>query len=144
MTPPDFSRGVPKAADRAIVFCLSCQRSRHGNCDHHMNDGAFDAEDFIDIFCKCPCEGDVPVGGRLIDLVMSLRLQLRAFVPDREGVEDDEGAESKGVVIPRSLVEQTERFLTKGIDDEGNFDLQQHHHLQQAYGEWRAGEYDDE
>lgn len=52
-----------------VDYCLPCQQDMHRDCDRHMNDGAFDALDFIPVSCKCPCEGQITENFKLIDLV---------------------------------------------------------------------------
>lgn len=69
MAVPLFNKGFPKRE----TYCHDCQRNRHGGCILHMNDGAFDAEDFLNVRCKCPCEGEISGDELLIDLVARLR-----------------------------------------------------------------------
>lgn len=64
-----LQRGVP------INKCLPCQGNRHIQCDHHVNDGV-DHDEYIDVKCKCPCEGEVHSRDGLIKLVASLRKEL--------------------------------------------------------------------
>ena len=68
LAPPDFTRAFPTGR---LGWCRGCQKNKHRDCDLHMNDGAGDAEDFIDVNCSCPCGGEVY--GDLIDLVAGLR-----------------------------------------------------------------------
>lgn len=104
-----------------------------------MNDGAGDAEDFIGVTCKCPCEGEVPHGGRLIDLVDSLRKQLAVQRPEEAITRPEDLQELKTL---RTLVTRTEHFFATGVDDEGDFDTDALHAIQESYGEWRMGIYD--
>lgn len=55
--------------------CLPCSRNQHAGCDHHMNDGAGDAMDFIPVSCRCPCQGEVGDVG-LLGLVVGLRQEI--------------------------------------------------------------------
>lgn len=39
--------------------CMFCAIGRCEDCDHHINDGAVDALDFIDVYCECDCNGGI-------------------------------------------------------------------------------------
>ena len=34
-------------------YCVSCRKGQHQDCDNHMNDGAVDALDFVNVYCAC-------------------------------------------------------------------------------------------
>lgn len=86
---PKFRRGFPVR----LTWCRSCQMSRHTECDHRMNDGAVDAQEFVSVPCKCPCEGQLREGELLIDLVAQLRQQIR----------DEQARQTEGILQEHAL-----------------------------------------
>lgn len=38
--------------------CRQCALGNHAECDHHMNDSAVDALDFVNVRCICQCHDD--------------------------------------------------------------------------------------
>lgn len=102
-----------------------------------MNEGAVDAEEFIDVSCKCPCEGEVT--GQLIDLVSVLRLRIRALASLMSEEKEQDGNE---VDILRALMTSVEEFFQTGINDEGVFDIDRLHKMEEKLGQFRMGVYD--
>lgn len=131
-------RGVPPVSERSAPLCFSCRKNRHRECDLHMNDGAVDAEEFVSVCCKCPCEGEVPAGGALIDLVARLREQIGVV---EQGSTEVDAVVNEEVRALRSLVTLTENFICNGINDEGAFDTDFLHSLEERYSEFRMGIY---
>lgn len=131
-------RGVPPVSERP-ARCADCRHNRHRMCDLRMNEGAVDAEDFISVSCKCPCEGEVT--GQLIDLVSTLRMQIKALNSVADEEKEQEGNE---IDVLRSLITCVEEFFRTGINDEGTFDLHHLHEMEEKLGQFRAGVYDGE
>lgn len=102
---------------RTIGWCLLCKRGKHADCELHVNDGAVDALDFVNVRCDCPCQGEVSRGGKLIDLVARLRESLE----DAHGllnqsdhqISDLQGRETEALIMLRD-------FFEEYVDDEGN------------------------
>lgn len=111
-----LQRGMP------VKKCLMCQGNRHIDCEHHINDGAVDASEFVNTKCECPCEGDVHSAGGLIGLVGDLRRQIAGM--EAHGVqlrlarqERDEARRKNWVAFARRL----DALLVP--DDEGNLGI---------------------
>lgn len=131
-------RGVPPVSERP-ARCVGCRHNKHRECDLRINEGAVDAEDFISVSCKCPCEGEVT--GQLIDLVSTLRLQIKALTSVADEEKEQEGNE---IDVLRSLITCVEEFFQTGINDEGTFDLRRLREMEDKLGQFRAGVYDGE
>lgn len=95
-------------------WCLGCKANRHKECDLHINDGAVDAEEFIDVKCYCPCEGDVR--GKLIDLVAQLRQEAATAAAAIEELGNTLDWRSRQY---RTLEAAVVRLLEASTDDEG-------------------------
>lgn len=116
---PRFNRGYPVRT----TWCRSCQASRHTECDWHMNDGAGDAEDFVEVRCECPCDGQLQHGEMLIDLVASLRREIHALENDKAAASLREGSVGTwGVELAQIYDEHLHDAL---FDDEGKLSPQE-------------------
>lgn len=95
--------------------CFACSKNLHRDCELHLNDGAVDALDFIDVNCNCPCKGRVRT--KLIDLV-------RALDTDNKTMEDQIAELRQGQARVRQadshLMVLLNDFFTEITDDEGN------------------------
>lgn len=131
-------RGVPPVSERPAL-CVGCRHNKHRECDLRINEGAVGAEDFIPVSCKCPCEGEVT--GQLIDLVSTLRMQIKALNSVADEKKEQEGNE---IDILRVLITRVEEFFQAGIDDEGAFDTRRLREMEDKLGKFRAGVYDGE
>jgi hypothetical protein len=131
-------RGVPSVSERP-GSCVACRHKRHRECDLRLNEDAVDAQDFVDVSCKCPCEGEVT--GQLIDLVSALRAQLGSL---NSVITEAQAQEADELLILRSLVTNVEEFFQNSVDDEGSFDLGQLHELEEKLAQFRMGVYEGE
>jgi hypothetical protein len=109
--------GLNKQAQRPKK-CWACARNQHKNCDLHMNDGAVDAEEFIDVRCDCPCEGSI---GTQYDSLIDMVMAYKTIANDSE-----QKARTQSMLAARSAstadeaLELIRAFLGRGYDDEGN------------------------
>lgn len=99
-------------------WCFFCKRSKHADCELHVNDDAHDALDFVNVNCECPCQGEVPrPSGKLIDLVKVLREhteQLVAEIDEKEAeIKKLQSREAEAIVMLRD-------FFEEYVDDEGD------------------------
>lgn len=106
----------PQDTDAFVRWCLGCKANRHKECDKHINDGAVDALEFIDVRCDCPCEGEVR--GKLIDLVAQLRQEAATAAAAIEELGSALDWRSRQY---RTLDAAIVRFLERSTDDEGDF-----------------------
>lgn len=106
----------PQDTDPFERWCLGCKANRHKECDLHINDGAVDAEEFINVRCDCPCEGEVR--GKLIDLVAQLRQEAATAAAAIEELGSALDWRSRQY---RTLDAAIVRYLEGSTDDEGDF-----------------------
>jgi hypothetical protein len=123
MPQPEFRTGFPRAEfERQKNFgrCPSCVHGRHAQCERHINDGAFDADDFVRVSCICPCEGDVHAPYSLIDLVAELRreiAEIAVLLNDERGARA--AAEERLITLAEFAFDELDDAL---IDEEGHLD----------------------
>jgi hypothetical protein len=108
----------PNSAGRKNVLCISCARNKHKQCDLHMNDGAFDAEDFISVSCDCFCGGRI---GTQFDSLMAMAQHYAEQV--QEFAEETRQAKmlaARAAGVADEVMEIVRAFDSRARDDEGN------------------------
>lgn len=114
-------RNVKVNADgkRDPVICISCARNKHKMCDLHMNDGAFDALDFIHVKCDCFCEGKI---GTVYDSLLDMS---KKYAEDREEALTEtrqmKMLAARAAGVADEVLEAIRSFDNRARDDEGNF-----------------------
>lgn len=97
--------------------CLACRQNRHKMCDLHMNDGAVDIEEYINVRCGCPCRGQVrEEGGKLIELVADLRDQYSSLL--KQLAEKDRNI-NRLMYNESEALSMLKDFFNHWMDDEG-------------------------
>lgn len=105
-------------AGRKKALCISCARNKHKQCDLHMNDGAFDAQDFINVRCDCFCAGRI---GTQFDSLMSMAEhyaeQVEQFADETRQVRM---LAARAAGVADEMMEIIRTFDARARDDEGN------------------------
>ena len=105
-------------AGRSKVSCISCARNKHKNCDLHMNDGAFDAEDFISVSCSCFCRGRI---GTQFDSLMAMAKHYAEQVEEfQEETRQVRMLAARAAGVADEVMEIVRNFDARARDDEGN------------------------
>lgn len=119
-------RGLSRAR-----WCWVCRIDNHADCDQHMNDSAVDALDFITVRCDCPCEGEVPEGGKLIALVKDLRQDKGGWEMRYEELYRKSRSRNES-----PLAATIQKFLDEWITDEGRLlNVSENRNWQRGLGE---------
>lgn len=118
--------------------CWACARNQHKKCDIHLNDGAVDAEEFINVNCGCVCEGKI---GTQYDSLIAMVMAYKEMVDSAE-----QKARTQSMLAARSAstadeaLELIRAFLQRGYDDEGNIIQERKGEIfDQAVGSLTAG-----
>jgi hypothetical protein len=99
-------------------ICHSCARNKHKQCDHHMNDQAFDAQDFIMVWCDCFCEGRI---GREFDSLMEMAKHYAdAAKTAQEETRTSKILAARAADTAEQALEAIRWFDDQARDDEGN------------------------
>lgn len=121
-----LKRGFPHKANekrKRFTWCPRCVEGRHVGCDLHMNDGAFDAMDFVHVSCECPCEGEIRESFSLLDLIARLRGDERNTTSVAQKEAQDR------IAVENTLYEAADLIMVDLhnalIDDEGRFNPHQ-------------------
>lgn len=108
----------PENAGRKKALCISCARNKHKQCDLHMNDGAFDAEDFISVRCDCFCEGRI---GTQFDSLLAMAEHYANQVQEfREETRQAKMLAARAAGVADEVMEIVRAFDSRARDDEGN------------------------
>jgi hypothetical protein len=98
--------------------CWSCARNKHKDCDLHMNDGAFDVEDFIPVSCGCICEGKI---GTEFDSLLDMAIAYKKWFKESEDrVRVQSVLAARAASLAEDSLESIRAFLGRAYDDEGN------------------------
>lgn len=108
----------PSDAGRKKALCISCARNKHKDCDLHMNDGAFDAEDFVNVRCDCFCGGRI---GTQFDSLMQMAEHYAEQVQEfREETRQVRMLAARAAGVADEMMEIIRTFDARARDDEGN------------------------
>lgn len=100
------------------VVCISCARNKHKMCDLHMNDGAFDADDFISVRCDCFCAGRI---GTQYDSLMAMAEDYAKQVEEfQEEARQVRMLAARAAGVADEVMEIVRTFDARARDDEGN------------------------
>jgi hypothetical protein len=114
-------RNVKVNADgkRDPVICISCARNKHKMCDLHMNDGAFDALDFIHVRCDCFCKGQIgTVYDSLLDMAKKYAEDCEEAIAEAREMKM---LAARAAGVADEVLEAIRGFDNRARDDEGNF-----------------------
>lgn len=109
---------TPNAGRIKKALCISCARNKHKNCDLHMNDGAFDAKDFISVRCDCFCRGRI---GTQFDSLMAMAEYYANQVEEfQEETRQVRMLAARAASVADEMMEIIRTFDSRARDDEGN------------------------